>query len=1538
MVNRRIDIIIPVKNEAHNIEPLCRRVDTALSHASIDYRLIFVVDPSTDGTEDKIAALQDTYPIVLHTKKGRVGKAYSLLEGAAFADAEYIAMIDGDLQYPPEAIPAMLEETQLHGVVIAERISHEGGLFRRFLSRLNTFLFGRALFGASYDFQSGLKVFRRYIIDHLDHSTIRPWSFDIPLLHTALELGHTIGSVPIMFEERTSGQSKVRVFSAAYQIIRSALLVRMAPRQVYRIDPHESTSMIGAGVSHKRKTFITHTTLPTHHSALVTFHAWQKALGIGLVITFFGGLLISPVPTLIVAIACISIIYFVDTVFHLGLVLRSLRRPTEVTVSEAELAQIDDEKLPVYSILCPLYKEAAVVPLFLKSLEKLEWPQDKLEVLFLLEETDEETIIAIENLDLPKFVRIVVVPDSQPRTKPKACNYGLNIAQGEYVVIYDAEDKPDPWQLKKAYLAFKKVPSDVFCLQAKLNYYNSEQNLLTRLFSAEYSLWFDVMLTGLQSMAAIIPLGGTSNHFRAKDLQQLHGWDPFNVTEDCDLGARLFKAGYKTAIIDSVTLEEANSQLWNWVRQRSRWIKGYMQTYLVHMRNPILLWKKLGMQAFIFQLVVGGKLAFMLINPLLWIATIVYFTFRSTLGPVIEQLYPPFVFYLAAFSLIFGNFLYIYYYMIGCAKREKWSLIKYVFLVPLYWVCISFAALIAFWQLLTKPHYWEKTNHGLHLYAKKGVKHTIANSMQAVKRTSGKVWSNIFVGSGLLLAGMMAANVVNFLFNAYLGRTANLAQVSVVALVSTFWNIALLFFGAYAAAINHAVAFLAARNEDTRAHAFRWQVGVRAFGIILIAAVAWLVATPFLNEFFHITQQGIVLSAVPIFVLGIVLYTNIGYFEGKTWFGIVGALYVVEAVSKFVAAVVFAQMGREDLLYLVVPISVAVSAIAALLAAWVLPKGEESSQATLPKFPLPFFAASLLAGVSATIFTSIDIVLAKHYLEASVAGEYALLALFGKIIFFLGSLPSALIVTFTSRSEALKTNSIKVFLATFLGTSALVGVGLILLGPLGPFTATILLGERAAYVLPYLTGYAIAMALFTLSNTVVLYHVARKRYFLAVASLLQALFVVLALQVFHGSVHEIVEGMIAAGIASFVVIFSLQLTTRAAIENIQRLYSDLKDLIVFRTRLRKRLPEKMRILIFNWRDLRHVHGGGAEKYIQDMAKQWAVQGHAVTLFCGNDGQSPRMEYVNGVQVIRRGGFYLVYLWAFLYYVIRFRMKYDVIVDCHNGVPFFTPLYVRKPIFLLVHHVHQEVFAHSLIGPLARIATFMEQTLMPYVYRKIKVITVSDSSKKDIERLGMGASGIEVVHPGVDVEHLAIGEKEETPLVVYLGRLKKYKSLDVLLRAFARVLEEVPTARLMIAGEGEELEPLKALMYSLRIQRAVVFLGKVTNEQKVDLLQRAWVVVNPSLKEGWGITTIEANACGTPVVASDVPGLRDSVQDNNTGCLVPYGDDAAFAAKLVEVLENTSLRTHMSESARQWSLQFDTSAASKRFLTIIYGKG
>ncbi len=366
--------------------------------------------------------------------------------------------------------------------------------------------------------------------------------------------------------------------------------------------------------------------------------------------------------------------------------------------------------MPRYTILVPLFREAAVVPRLTENLTKLDYPKSKLEIMLLCEEEDDETIEAILDAALPPYFRLLIVPDSQPKTKPKACNYGIQQATGKFVVIYDAEDQPDPDQLKKVLLAWERSEDNVVCVQSKLNYFNTEQNLLTRFFATEYALWFDLILPGLDASGAPIPLGGTSNHFNREALIELGAWDPFNVTEDADLGLRLHKAGYKTVMLNSTTLEEANSQLGNWINQRSRWVKGYLQTYLVHMRHPFRLLREVGFGAWwSFQFIVGGTIIFLL-NPIFWVLTTLWL---FTEAGIIEQLFPGFVYYVASLELFVGNFVFTYLAVAGSMQRGLFHLVRYAMFSPIYWGLMSIGAWKGFYQLFTKPFYWEKTEHGL---------------------------------------------------------------------------------------------------------------------------------------------------------------------------------------------------------------------------------------------------------------------------------------------------------------------------------------------------------------------------------------------------------------------------------------------------------------------------------------------------------------------------------------------------------------------------------------------------------------------------------------------------------------------------------------------------------------------------------------------------------------------------------------------------------------------------------------------------------
>ncbi len=431
-------------------------------------------------------------------------------------------------------------------------------------------------------------------------------------------------------------------------------------------------------------------------------------LGCGFGLLFYGMKLV------MVMVAMITLLHLSSLFLNFLLTSQTLNRSAEEQISDTIVHILADADWPRYTILCPLYHETEVVPQFVQAMQALDYPVNKLQILFLTEEDDVETCKVIEAMHLPPHFSLMTVPAGQPHTKPRACNFGLLQARGDYVVIYDAEDIPDPLQLKKAVLTFANHDSDLACVQAKLNYYNTKQNLLTRWFTVEYSLWFDLILPGMQQTKLPLPLGGTSNHFRTEMLRKVGAWDPFNVTEDCDLGLRLARSRLKTIMLDSTTYEEANSQVKNWIRQRSRWIKGYLQTYLVYMREPQRYLRREHFREFLsLQLVIGGKTAVLFVNPLSWALLAIFILFRPI--AVYHILFPTPVLYMGTLCLIFGNFFYTYTHLIACMKPGRYSLIKWALFIPIYWMMMSIAATLALFQLVFKPHYWEKTKHGLHL-------------------------------------------------------------------------------------------------------------------------------------------------------------------------------------------------------------------------------------------------------------------------------------------------------------------------------------------------------------------------------------------------------------------------------------------------------------------------------------------------------------------------------------------------------------------------------------------------------------------------------------------------------------------------------------------------------------------------------------------------------------------------------------------------------------------------------------------------------
>lgn len=361
----------------------------------------------------------------------------------------------------------------------------------------------------------------------------------------------------------------------------------------------------------------------------------------------------------------------------------------------------------------------------------------------------------------------------------------------------------------------------------------------------------------------------------------------------------------------------------------------------------------------------------------------------------------------------------------------------------------------------------------------------------------------------------------------------------------------------------------------------------------------------------------------------------------------------------------------------------------------------------------------------------------------------------------------------------------------------------------------------------------------------------------------------------------------------------------------------------------------MKIIAFNWRDRTHPEGGGAEENIHMLGSGLIKKGHEFHLICGKYKGSKKFEVINGVNIHRIGGRFSIYILAPLYYLYKFRKKKpDLIIDDINGIPFFTPLFSRKPKLAIFHHKVGDIFNKELPFPANRIGRFIEDKIIPFLYKNTKFVTVSNSSKIELIDLGIKESSIDIVYNGVDTERYSPGiiPKSNHPTLIYLGRLKKYKRVDVLLRSINELKQKGMRVKLEIVGQGDDEKRLKDLREELGIDDIVKFHGFINEESKLQLLRQSWLFIMPSEKEGWGITSIEANACGIPVIAFNVPGLRDSVKHGISGILVETEEE--FIQMIEKCIVDQDLLMNYSEGARKWSLQFDWSRSVDRLEDII----
>lgn len=382
---------------------------------------------------------------------------------------------------------------------------------------------------------------------------------------------------------------------------------------------------------------------------------------------------------------------------------------------EADIQKLPNysSELPTYTILIALYKEERVANQLIKAMSRLHWPKSKLDIKLICEADDHTTINALLDAQPGPEFEIIKVPKLHPRTKPKALQYAMVAAQGEFIAVYDAEDRPHPEQLIEAYRGFEQHGIELACLQAPLVITNADTGWLPGLFSLEYSGLFRRLIPLLAHYGFPIPLGGTSNHFRKSALQDVGGWDPCNVTEDADLGIRLYSQGYYTSVLKRPTLETAPTEIPIWIKQRTRWLKGWMQTWLVLMRHPLKLLASRGIIGFIImQIMIGGMLVAALAHPFAFIF-IAYTVYKALLGTMFgTTMIEIMLVYLDAFNLIGGYFIFVFVGMSALISAQKKKLKhRWLFMPPVYWLLMSIAGWRALSQLPQQSQLWEKTPH-----------------------------------------------------------------------------------------------------------------------------------------------------------------------------------------------------------------------------------------------------------------------------------------------------------------------------------------------------------------------------------------------------------------------------------------------------------------------------------------------------------------------------------------------------------------------------------------------------------------------------------------------------------------------------------------------------------------------------------------------------------------------------------------------------------------------------------------------------------
>lgn len=709
---RLVTVIVPARNDRTWLPGCFERVEDALKGTEYAYEILVVDDHSRDGTAEYVRSVEGSMPVRLIERHGASGRALSIKEGLDQAAGRLIVLLDPDLRFPRESFLHMLKVLDASDVAVANRSKYPFLAYALF-SKAYRWIFGHVLLSVEADVRSGLKMFRRSLCETLrfDPAFDAKLGFDALLLYHARRLNRDIAVVPVAYTRPMFHHGVWGSISSRFVLARGVVLLtvsRVARLLFPFLYPPQPQEYFEAGFTNINDYLFLapEQSAKGHLTREVYFLIGYAAILLGLY--FWGIYSITGNSFAWAFFFHIAVIQFILIMFKTYVVWITFRLPPQPPrlLTPDELGD-----LPTISVICPVYKEKEVIPQLCTRMAEMQYPIDKLDFIFIFESGDDDTIQAFLDYHPPAHFKGLVSPDVQPKTKPKALNVALRETKGDLLVIFDAETLPEPDQFLKAVAAFKNDPT-IDYIHCRIDVYNPRANWITKMYTAEFSFFYNFFLPGLATVKSPTPISGHSVYFRREQLIKIGGWDAYNLAEDCDVGIRLFRNGHKNAtVLDSYSWEQSTTTIRDWIKQRTRWMQGFVQTSMVNLRFPALLWKDLGgfRNVLMFMFHVPGGVFLNGLNLVQWCMLAFWF---FTEDPAIQSIYSDrLLLYLSVLSFALANVLFTYFNLIGLFSRRYFSIVPSALLSFAYWLMMSFATARAIIRFFRQESTWDKTYH-----------------------------------------------------------------------------------------------------------------------------------------------------------------------------------------------------------------------------------------------------------------------------------------------------------------------------------------------------------------------------------------------------------------------------------------------------------------------------------------------------------------------------------------------------------------------------------------------------------------------------------------------------------------------------------------------------------------------------------------------------------------------------------------------------------------------------------------------------------